>query len=196
MMQTARLLFEKFEIGGDPATAGPSAEWVAGHAAGLAEGHAAAQDAARHDQSRLQSDLVQAVSDMTFVYAEAEQAVLRSLIPLFSGICAHLLPGMEQAALAAHLVEHLRALARDICPGQIILRVAPAELEAVSNALNGDLRDAVTVTADPALAPGTANWSAGDVTRQIDITAAFAQIQDTLRATLHEIERKDANGAQ
>lgn len=195
-MQTARILFEKFDIAGDAASAGPSAEWMAGHAAGLAEGHAAAQTEARQDQSRLQNDLVQSVSDMTFVYAEAEQAILTHLIPLFSGIGAHLLPGMEQAALAAQLVQNLRDIARDMCPGRITLRVSATDLVAVSHALQGDLRDAVTVTADPALSPGTATWSAGDSIKQINIAAVFAQIQSTLRATVHEIERKNANGDQ
>jgi len=141
-------LLESFDTTPDPArAAGPSEDWLAGHAAGLVEAKAAF--AARQDV--LSDDLAQSLADLVFSRAAARTHVLSGLRPLFQALVTQVLPALSRTGFAPHVLELLaEAAARDTSrPIQVALH--PDQCAALAPLLQQMPADGVTLVSDPAL---------------------------------------------
>ena len=133
-----------------PEPAGPSEDWLAGHAAGREEALAEAASA----QDALSAQIAQAVADLQFGYAEARQHMGAALRPLFTTLMERLLPRLAQESLVPHLVALLQeAAARDM-EAPVRLRVPSGQQAALSATLAGVSAPPLQVIADPDLPDG------------------------------------------
>lgn len=172
------LLLESFDPPEQTESSGPSAEWLAGHAAGLAEG--IAQEAARAEAegTRISQELATALQDAAFTFAEARAQVIASLGPLIEVIVARLLPALAAEALGPWLrVEVERAARADAaCP--VTIHVHPSRLDAVRACLPPGA--AHRLSPDPALGPHGARLSCGTRETALDLDACVAGIRAAL----------------
>lgn len=188
-MKAATLTFECFDL--DVCEdAAPSPDFVAGHAAGLAE----AMATAAAQQDLLQGSAVQAISDMAFGYAEARQHLLAGLRPLFAAVIERLVPESAAAALVPQVVEMLMREAESGSRGAIEIAVCPghvAALDAVAQDCGGM---PVRIVADPDLGSLTARWQSPDAATLIDLGAVQAAITSALAAVAEPEKRTVSHG--
>ncbi|MBW7920956.1 MAG: hypothetical protein H3C51_02525 [Rubellimicrobium sp.] len=183
-------LFECFDSAADPGPATPGEDWLAGHAAGLAEGLAqaeAAQDALRHDTAR-------AIADLGLTFAEARADVLARLAPLFATLAERIVPRILDATLGAALLDELTAAAGADSDGPLTLHVAPDDLPAVRAILPLVPGTPATVTADTRLAPGQVLVGRGDAATSLDLARLGSAISDALAAVSDPFHERTDHG--
>ena len=141
-------LLESFDVALSPAEpAGPSDDWLAGHAAGLAE--AEANLAARQDL--LGDEMVQSLADLVFTRAAARVHVLAGLQPLFHALITQVLPALSRTDFAPQVAALLaEAAARDTAR-PIRLALHPDQCAPFAPMLRQVPADTVNLLADPAL---------------------------------------------
>ena len=165
------------------APAGPSEDWLAGHARGLSD---AAETAAARRAAAEEAALA-ALGDLAFTWAEARAAVLAALVPFFRTLSDRLLPDLAAGSFPLHLVEELsRAAARDIdaTPG---IMVSPDEMALIAALNLGGVR----LTADPTLASGQARLGHGAGSTLLDTPALLAALQEVTAAFIAAADPAD-----
>jgi hypothetical protein len=179
------LWLENFEDAPTAASepAGPTAEWLAGHAAGREEGAAEARAAIEAEEAALSRALAQSLEDAAWSYAEARAAVLRSLEPLLEATLARLLPAAAGQALLPRLLERLMAAAEADSRAPLAIHVAPSRAEALRRLLPSAGAHA-TVAADPTLGPDAARLVLGARESALDLDACLLALQEGLGALL------------
>ena len=135
-----------------PEPAGPSEDWLSGHAAGYAD--AMAEASAR--QQALSAELCQSIADLNMTAAEARAHLMAGLGPLFDAVIAQLLPAVLADGFALRIGAELASMARDDLDRPLALRVPPATAAAVAAAVAQLPSLAVTIVPDPALGPAEA----------------------------------------
>jgi hypothetical protein len=175
---TRPLRFEPFDA--EPVAAapdpGPSAEWRAGHARGLAD---AAESEARR-RVVVEEAAIAALADLAFTWAEARAAVLAALAPFFRALADRLLPELAGEAFPLHLVEALaRVAAADVATAPE-LHLSPEDAARVASLLAA--APPVRVTPDPALGPGQARLGRGPAETALDTPALVAALREVLAA--------------
>jgi flagellar assembly protein FliH len=170
----------------EPAPPGPSADWLLGHAAGLAEGIAAE----RAREAALAAELAQTLGDAAFTYAEARAQVLAALGPLFRLLMERLLPDLLAETLGARLAAMLAAAAREDSGRPLCLSVHPAHAAALAARLPAER---VRITADPGLAPLAARLSGPAGETSLDLDACLAEARAALAALLDAADRKESH---
>lgn len=163
--------------------AGPTPEWLAGHAAGRAEGAAEARAAIEAEGAALSRALAQSLEEAAWSYAEARAAVLASLAPLLEAMLAHVLPAAAGQALLPHLVERLMAAAEADSRAPLAIHVAPSHVEAMRRLLPPAGAHA-TVAADPSLGPNAARLHLGGRESALDLDACLLTLRESLGALL------------
>jgi phage tail protein X len=167
-----------------------SGEWRAGHAAGLAEAATAA--AARQDL--LRDNLVQAVADLKFNFAEARAHLLGALTPLFRTLAETVLPDIAQASLAPQVVDHLCRAAEADMNRPVHLCLSPEDIPVVETALARSHLPLLRVTADHGLAAGQACLMSGTAETVLDTPALCAAIRASLLALQDETDERTRHG--
>ena len=170
----------------EPEPAGPSDDWLDGHATGVAEG---LSRAAAETDARL-AEIAQSLADISFGFAEARAAVLASLGPLFSTLADRLLPGLAAQAQRAALIEAATAAARADSAAPLDIRVHPALADQIA-AVVPDLPDLpFTIRADPGVAPGQILVSHRSQDTLLDAEALIAALAAPLAFLRDEPQRK------
>jgi len=170
------------------AMAGPSLEWLAGHAAGHAEGWAQGAAEAEARSNHLSSDLARCLQDMTFGYAEARGQVLESLQPLFGLVIDAILPAMAAEALGPWIVEALLDAARTDSAAPFAIDIHPDRIGAVEACLPPGFP--ARLRPDPQLGPNAARLSLARRESDIDLDACLAAVREALSALLDDSSRK------
>jgi flagellar biosynthesis/type III secretory pathway protein FliH len=167
-----------------PVPAGPSAEWVMGHAAGLAEGLAAGQARAEAASATLSAELAQALGDAAFGFAEARAQVLGSLRPLVRAVLDALLPEAAALSLAPRVAEAVLEAASLDSAAPVRVCVHPSRLEAVRACLpaNGPF----ALRADARLGPHAAEIGTRAEETALDLDACLAALTEALAPLLDE----------
>lgn len=179
-------LFEHFDT--TPATdtgpAQPSADWQAGHEAGLADGVAQAEAA----QTALQRQTAEAIADLALTLAEARADTLARLAPLFAALADRIVPRLLRDTLGAALLDELARAAEAALGGPLVLRIAEADHDAVAALLPLIPGTEVTLETDLHLGPGQALIDGGATGTALDIdrlavatTEALAALPDLLQ---------------
>lgn len=159
--------------------AGPSQDWLDGHAAG----HAAALAELADRQESLSAELCQSVADLNMTVAEARRLLSDGLGPLFDALATQLLPVALHESFAPRIAADLHEMARDDLERPLALRVRPEAAAAVGDAVAGLPSLAVEILPDPGLGPlealidGPSGESAFDLERLLTaLRAALANL--------------------
>jgi hypothetical protein len=181
----ARLLrFEPFDDRPVTVDPGPTEDWRAGHAQGLAEAAAAAQ----LSEAATAEAALAALGDLAFTWAEARGAVLGALVPFFRALSERLLPDLAADAFMLHLVAELSQSAAADVPPAPGLALAPDDVARVMPLLDAAQLAGIRLTPDPALAPGQARILRGNGGTALDMPALVAALQEVIAAFLAEAD--------
>lgn len=161
---------------------------------GYDEGYASAMAEVAARQTQLAQDTVQAISDITFGFAEARLHVMTSLEPLFRILIDTILPGTLPESFHAHVVARLVAAAKSDTARPFNLALHPTQVGAVSNILPQALVPLLTLSADPSLSPHTAAIRQGDLETALDHDALLAEVSEALAALFDHITESKAHG--
>ncbi len=175
------LRFEPFDLVPAPAPpAGPSEEWLAGHAQGLADAAAAAAQA----RSAREEAALSALGDVSFAWAEARATVLASLVPFFRMLTERLIPELAAGAFPLHLIETLARTVADDVASVPEIGLAPADAQAVMPLLAAAGFGAVRIVPDSTLQPGEARLRQSSLTTALDTSALVGALQEVVAAFL------------
>jgi hypothetical protein len=158
--------------------------------AGFVAGQAAATESFLQDESRLTSELVEAIADARLTNEAARRHVAGSVAPMVEALATAVAPALAAAGIAAEiarLVERALIAAPDAVPR---LRVAP-ELAGRVGRLLADRGLAATVEEAPELLPREAQvfWDQGY--DHLDLDACIAQIRACLASHLEPSSEDD-----
>lgn len=154
--------------------------------AGYLAGQAAATEAYLQEQSRLTSELIEAINDDRLTNEAARGHVVQSLAPLVETLCATVAPTLADAGLAAE-IGRLVDRAVELAPGaRLRLRCAP-ELVGRMEQLFAERGTPATIEPAPELLPREAQvyWDQGF--DHIDLDACIAQIHACLEPLLQSL---------
>ncbi len=114
--------------------------------------HGQEEALARHadEQSKLSQELVQAVKDLEFGFAEARGEIIQGLRPLFQSICERILPEVAAHSLSIQIAEVLYSAASATSPTEMTIAVSPEQFEVVREGV-ASVSDAITVATDSGL---------------------------------------------
>ena len=165
----------------DDAAAGDVANNVNGK--GYDDGYQAGRADAAANEAALNAELVQALADASFTYAEAKGEVLRSLAPLLTTIVNKVLPYCITAGFTDQIAGMLQDSAATQMAPAASLTVHPSQVDVIARTLaTTDL--GVTCAADPALTPhavwlrcGTAEHLFDPDQLMAEIAAIFAALE-------------------
>ncbi|NDV02527.1 hypothetical protein [Pseudoroseicyclus tamaricis] len=174
-----------------PEPAGPSADWLEGHAAGRAE--AEAEAASRRDAAA--AELAQVLEAMEFTFVEARAHVLASLRPLVSEMAEGLLPGLAEAARVPALIELVMAAAEEDARAPLRLTISPALHEALAPQLPLPAGPPLEVVADADLPDGRALLMTPEGRgTALDYADYLDELRQTLSALTHEPALRTEHG--
>jgi flagellar biosynthesis/type III secretory pathway protein FliH len=174
----------------EPVDTGPSADWFAGHAAGLAEGQATAE--AR--QTALRESVVQSLADIEFRFAEARSHLIGALRPLFATLTDVILPAALQAGFGQQVAQALSTYAERDMGRPMLLSLNPQDTAAVGAAIGGLHLHTLRIVPDPGLAPGQAVLNSGAAETMIDTAAVLAAVRTALAAVTDESLLRSEHG--
>jgi hypothetical protein len=177
-MTRSALRFERFDTADGVVDPTEDPAYLAGFDAGLARG----LEQAANEQSALRADLVQAIADLEFGYAEASRHMLDGVAPLLGAIADQLLPAVANEVLTARISGLLLAAATDGLNFPVTLAVAPGQFIALQDALPTGPGPGWSVMPDPSLAVGQARWSRGATELQIDLSTLIDGVRAALTA--------------
>lgn len=148
---------------------------------GYLAGQAAATAVHLEDQTRLTSELIEAISDARLTNEAARRHVAASLAPLASAVVAALTPALAEAGLAAEVAARVEAALRTAPEARPRLRCAPEVAPVIRDVLAERGLPAVVEPA-PELLPREAilQWDQGY--DRIDLDACAAEIRDCVAA--------------
>lgn len=167
-----------------PATELPG--YDAGYAAALAD--AAAQ------QTLLSDEVLQALTDLTFGFAEARQHLTKAMEPLFQKLINQVLPTILPASFRADLVARLLESAEKDLSSPFALQLHPTQIAAVSNVIPDALSSRITLQANPGLTPNAALISRPAVESMLDHDAMLDKINTALAALFDETSESKSHG--
>ena len=161
--------------------------------AGFADGMAAALAQAAEDRSSLTRDVVQAISELEFTYAEATSAALQGLKPMLFAFVEGILPDLARTSFGDRLKTEIAMAFAEALPGQLEIATHPDHVAAITAAF-ADSEVQAVVSADPEMAPLTAMIASKRDAVMFDQASALARLRDAVAATLTPDERKDTHG--
>lgn len=150
---------------------------------GYVAGQSAATESFLEDQSRLSSDLIEALNDARLGNEAARHHVAASLAPMISSLCAAITPALAEAGFLAEVARLVARALRAAPEARPRLRCAP-ELVGTIGALLEERGLTAVIEAAPELLPREAElfWAQGY--DHLDLDACVAQIQACLAAHL------------
>jgi flagellar assembly protein FliH len=167
-----------------------SQDWHDGHAAGFAAGQAVME----RQQDRLREDVVQAVLDMNFTFAEARTQVLKSLAPLLDRVVSQLLPAMSRDVTVPRIVEMMLAAAQLDSRAPMAIHVHPTVLAGLHAAWPAGAATAVTLIPDPGLSPGQALMQHNETETLLDPEGVLLRVREIFATLTAETTERPHHG--
>ena len=138
--------------------------------------------------------LTQKLQDLSFTYQEAFGNVMAAMTPLLEDMVNRLLPDLAQATIGAHVLETLQTMAREIGQAEVVLAVAPANVDAVAPLIEGEFAFPLSVVSDDSLGPDQAGLRFGQTEKEIDLGDLVRTVQEAVQGFAHDNKRTLANG--
>jgi len=165
-----------------------------GYEDGYATGREGGLAEARAEAARLEDDLVQAFTELSFTHAEARNHVLQALGPLFTSIMETLLPEAARASLVPYIVETLMEAAEQDSRMPLALLVSPQAVEPVRAVAEGRAGNPVVIDANPGLGPGEVLIRQADRETMLDLDRLLTDIQGAMQALFIDEPGRQTHG--
>jgi flagellar biosynthesis/type III secretory pathway protein FliH len=177
--------FDDSNLSMQSAKAAPSADFLAGFAAG----EAAKQDFFDQDQRTLKEELLQQVADMTFGYEEAFAQIAASLGPLFDTVLSKLLPAVLDRSLAGTLHDMLLQAAQTDAAQPVTIHVHPDQSVAIQDALSGINHAHLNIVSNAEMTRHASLVQTANGETSFDLDAALSEISTIFNAMPHAQDR-------
>lgn len=149
--------------------------------------------AAAAERKSLGEELARNLRDLGFTYFEARGELLVGIRAFLGELLDTLFPELLSEAAASAVLEALSTLVEESCQGDVTVSVSPEDADAVRSLLPLPEGVEITVTEEPALAPGQARLNAASRSFSIDAEAVVTMLREALVPGRDEEERT-ANG--
>jgi flagellar biosynthesis/type III secretory pathway protein FliH len=146
------------------------------------------------DRMRISSTFGQHLQDLSFTYHEAYTQVMNAVTPLLNEMVASLLPTIANETLGQHIVDHLKAMSREIGTMRVVVAINPSKLEAVTALLDRDFGFPIDLVEDDTLHEEQADIRFADTERQIDLSDLISSVAEAVEGFTHDNRRKMSNG--
>jgi len=182
------LELESFDMTPQPEPALSSA-YQDGYSAGKEDAVATAAQL----QNQKTDDVLQALNDLEFTFAEAQENVLGAMGPLFNAIAEKVLPAIADHAFRSHLVQLLEDAAQKNAGEAFELVINPARCDAAQAIVNAQ-EHPVRVSSDVSVGISAAWIRAPNQEERFDLDEMMGKISDMLGALESPHKRKNADG--
>lgn len=186
------LFLESFALEGDPDQPPAEAPVHPEYEAGFAAGHAQAMSEVDAAQNRINTGVIQALTDMEFSHSEAQSLILAQLAPLISSLSEKLLPSLADLSLAHHLAAHIIRAAEADLAGQIVVELPdPDQSELIAGLLEKVGRDLpIRFSQNKALRPSEATVRSDRGETTFDVERTLRSLQEILGAIISETTKE------
>lgn len=127
-------------------------------------------------QTHVGLELGKTLQDLSFTFAEAQAAMHRNLAPLFTAILETILPQLIRVSTAHRVIDEIANLAGEVGSDELVLCVAPDQVQAVKGLLPKDTDNETVISGDDSLGAGQAILRIGPRERAIDIDQVVREI--------------------
>lgn len=146
------------------------------------------------DEARISSELVTALTDLSFGFHEASAHVMSNVAPVLKAVVGTVLPRMMSETVGYTILEAVGPLVEEASGIPVRLLVSPDEAPAIRRIIGETADVPFVIVEDPALERGRANLKIGDAERQIDVSGVIDRISAAVDAVTELNTRKTANG--
>jgi flagellar biosynthesis/type III secretory pathway protein FliH len=164
--------------------------YEAGYSAGWEDATAATRD----DQSRIGSELANNLQQLAFTFQEARSHILKSVQPVLTQLCTHLLPPLAQGVLAPVVLETVMPLIDELAESPIHVVLNPTARPAVERLLSRAAGLPLVIVEEPTLGEGQVYLRLGEVEHRIDLDLAVAQITRKVQDFFEYSEKDTTHG--
>ena len=120
-------------------------------------------------RAHLSTEFSQNLQEATFGYHEARAALLKELLEFIEPVFEKLLPKMAGEALAAHVVEQVMDLSKDIMERPIEIAVSPKQAGSMRAAFEDSVSEPCVIKPDETLAPDQVMIRVGAKERAVEL---------------------------
>ena len=164
--------------------------YEAGYSAGWEDAAAASRD----DQTRIGSELANNLQQLAFTFQEARAHILKSVEPVMTQLCTHLLPAMAQEVLAPVVLETIMPLIDELADTPIHVILNPVARPAVERMLSQATGLPLLIVEEPTLGEGQVYLRLGTFEHRIDLDIAVAQMTQAVHDFFEYSQKDNANG--
>ena len=162
--------------------------------AGYSAGWEDATTASRDDQTRIGSELANNLQQLAFTFQEARAHILKSVQPVMTQLCTHLLPAMAQEVLAPVVLETVMPLIDDLADTPIHVVLNPVARPAVERMLSQAAGLPLVIVEEPTLGEGQVYLRLGTFEHRIDLDLAVTQMTRAVHDFFEYSQKDNADG--
>lgn len=137
-------------------------------------------------QDQLNATLVRNLEDLSFTYHEALSQMTHSLEPMFESLVGTVLPKTMKRSYTHHIVEQLKAMAREQVSQPALLIVPSGVSASLKPILSEEFSFPVQLVEESSLPAGQACLRIGTAERDIDCSALLSSINEAMESFLHQ----------
>lgn len=160
---------------------------------GFQAGATEAIAAAEAEATRLSTDLVSRLQDMSFGFHEAAAHVMANVTPVLKSMIDTVLPRMMAETVGHTILETVEPLVEEAAGIPVRLLVCPAEASTIRDLIGEEADLPFVIVEDPGLEPGCAHLKLGEIERRIDVADALGRMSEAVDAVMDQNQRKIAN---
>ena len=174
---------------GSQAAAKAEQESASAYESGYKAGWDDAVNAEADDQTRISAEFARHLQEISFTFHEARAHIIKSIMPVLTGMVEKILPETARATLGPQILEILQPMIADLAENPVEIAVAPANLPLLEPILAEAGLPAVQLREETTLSEGQAFLRVGRVEKKIDLAEAIEQIHDAVNALSQLNER-------
>lgn len=161
---------------------------------GYSAGWEDANQAMQGDQARISSELANNLQQLAFTFQEARTHILKSVQPVLTQLCTHLLPAVAQEVLAPVVLDTLMPLMDDLADTPVRVVLNPAARPAVERLLTQAAGLPLQIVEEPTLGEGQVYLRMGEVEHRIDLDQAVTRLTCAVHDFFDYSEKDAAHG--
>ncbi|MBR9841759.1 MAG: hypothetical protein GYB25_01245 [Rhodobacteraceae bacterium] len=150
------------------------------------------EDAVRaksEEQTHVSAELARNLEDLSFTYHEAHAAILAEIAPVVEQAVMAVVPEIARAGFGMQVAAEITRLTGQDNNGEILLRVAAEDLNAVEDLLPDSASLPTRVEIDETLTAGQAQLAFGHRERRIDVAEIVASVSEAFSGLVQQAQK-------
>lgn len=150
------------------------------------------EDAVRaksEEKTHVSAELARNLEDLSFTYHEAHAAILAEIAPVVEQAVMAVVPEIARAGFGMQVSAEITRLASQDSSGEVLLRVAAEDLDAVEDLLPNPASMPTRVEIDENLMAGQAQLAFGHRERRIDVAEIVASVGEAFSGLVQQAQK-------